>query len=921
MGKAASGYRIVLTVTEADCPQAVLSLRSLFQNSAACEPIVLLGPRAVTNRVSQLGAGTRVRFVHSGASSHDDLFSEALRLFALEDVIVIRPGIVVPMHWDARLAAAAGRRNNIATVSPLHGGHLDIGMPRELSDIPAESGAWVDRVDSHCYEISMFEQPRVPSFFRGCAYVRREAIRSSQATQPDAFKEAALRLRYEHVVADHVFVGNLPGQSLTDGAISRAADPVLLRLRASVRAKLESGTAPAGNLGRAGRSSKLHVLHSWGGGLEHWVREYCWADRQHRNLVLKSYGPDGHFGSELRLYRAVDDPQPVAVWDLSPSYPNTAIHHAAYQSALYQIIEEYSIDSLVISSLIGHSLDVLETGLPAVFVCHDFYPFCPAFNITHNGICTSCTREELTACTLENPHNRFFSNTPPESWLGLRAAFTRICGEQSFPMVAPSESVRRHYIQLIPSLQDKFTVIPHGTRPIREEPLDLDPLHEGKLRVLVLGSLAPQKGLSLFQAIAGDLLQRAEIHLIGCGPWCGNYQGVAGITVMPEYVREELPGLLEKIRPDLALLLSIVPETFSYTLHELLELAIPVLATDIGSFRDRIEDSRSGFLCAPSPEAVLQRIRELDSRRQQLLAVHRHLRESRTSTLGQMLSGYDALLQTPEWSPGAYFQRDRTYASPRDRIQVFWRPTGGAFQERDSHSISCRLGEKPQLVHFPIPPLPYVPGQLRLDFANRPGLRLLKNTRLMDRSGTVLWQLGGGEAQFETQNDVQVLKALADGSLVMVATSEDPFITLPVNRQALAALQGGGALEVEIAAPPPEEYLPILVRSLSEDHSAEIGDRDRLIRVLSHTLATSQTRERTERQRLEHEMARVRADFARQRADSAAIQGDLREQLAQMYDSYSWRVSKPLRAVASLLLRLKPSLMPHHSSNGRKPAP
>ena len=944
MSKTASPYRIVLSVTEADCQLAIATLHSIAGNTLSRAHIAVLGPRTVTDVIQGLsGWQTNVQFVASTANNHDELFAEALRTFGREDVLVIRPGTVVPNAWDARLAAAARRRDNIATVSPLCSRYLAVDMPQKLSADPEECARWVDLVDRNCYEFSAFEQPPVPSFFEACVYVRAEAIHASSPAKPADFGAATTRLRYEHIIADHVFVGSLPSVFAGEEEPKRSSNPLFSRLQAHATTNLDGGAVSGPHAGRAGRSRKLHVLHSWGGGLEHWVREYCWADTQHENLVLKSAGAPGEFGTDLRLYRTVDDEQPLAAWNLSPSIPGTAVTHGAYRAALYQIIEEYAIDSLVISSLVGHSLEVLQTDLPTVFVCHDFYPFCPALNITYNGICTSCKKDELTDCTLNNPLNRFFPNLPPAAWRRLRLAFIKICRQRPLWLVAPSESVRNHYAQLVPSFKDKFTVIPHGTRPLTAEPLALDLLHEGKLRVLVLGSLAPQKGLALFQAIAHNLVQSADIYLIGCGSYGSSFHGIGGITVIPEYVREQLPALLDVIRPDLALLMSVVPETFSYTLQELLELAIPVLATDVGSFSDRIQDKRNGFLCARSPEALQECIGELNSNRRQLVAVHQHLRATRPATVQKMVLDYEALLQTPDWSPAAYFQQDRNYFSPRDRVQLFWRPAKGGFTEQESHSTFYRPGKKPDLLHLPVPPLSYVPGQLRLDFGDRPGLRLLKSIRLLDLSGAPLWILRPSEAHFETQNDAQWVSTLPDGSLVMVATGEDPFVSLPVDGQALLALQRGGALEIEIAAPPPEEYLTVMLRRqdyvpkaevlrLIHDHEAKLREfdqriqhhadeaaaRDRLIRILCHALADGQMRSRMERQRLENQVAQIQADLRTQEVSAGAVQAGLLQQLAQVYDSYSWWVSKPLRVVGSLLLRLRPSLL-RQSSNGRKP--
>jgi phage gp46-like protein len=65
-------------------------------------------------------------------------------------------------------------------------------------------------------------------------------------------------------------------------------------------------------------------------------------------------------------------------------------------------------------------------------------------------------------------------------------------------------------------------------------------------------------------------------------------------------------------------------------------------------------------------------------------------------------------------------------------------------------------------------------------------------------------------------------------------------------------------------------------------------------------------------------VAQMQAELRTQEVSATAVQAGLLQELAQVYDSYSWWASKPLRAVGSLLLRLRPSLL-RHSSNGRKP--
>lgn len=51
------------------------------------------------------------------------------------------------------------------------------------------------------------------------------------------------------------------------------------------------------------------------------------------------------------------------------------------------MIADFRIEVILISSLIGHAADALATGLPTIFVAHDYYPFCPAVVIQFGEVC------------------------------------------------------------------------------------------------------------------------------------------------------------------------------------------------------------------------------------------------------------------------------------------------------------------------------------------------------------------------------------------------------------------------------------------------------------------------------------------------------------------------------------------------------
>ncbi len=788
--------------------------------------------------------------------SYDGLFESVLRRFGDKDALLIRAGAIPPDMWDLRLAWSAVRQPGIATVSPVDERLLDpSGRLR--------SGGADDLLDRLCYSHRQPADVEVASFSRDCVYVRAEA-RSTIL-----LKEAA-RLRYSHVLATHVCMGMRRPREIGPPSISPSA---VERLQDRIRAHESANCAYLPQVVKCMTGANLHIVHSWGGGVEEWVAEYCRADRVHDNLVLKSFGEFGAFGSELHLYRHIDDPKPLAVWPLEPAIKATATSHSRYAAVLPEILRQHNIQRIVVSSLIGHSLEALRQPVATLFICHDYYPFCPACNITFDGVCRSCEETRLVSCIENNPHNRFFPNVPPSEWLHIRSEFARAVKHNGVKLIAPSPSVRDHYARLCPDLATSFRVIPHGTGALAAHGIEPEFEHEGPLQVLILGNLAPHKGGLLLECIVPELLRFARITLLGCGDYGRPYADNPKITVAPHYKRDQLPKLLGDLKPDLGLLLSVVPETFSYTLRELQDLRVPVLASDIGSFADRIEDGITGLLCAPEPAAIVQRLRDVDGDRQILRRIHENLKRLESSGVEAMLRAYEDLDPT-RYLPRKYFAPSTAAeVLAEKRLQLFWRTASGSFEESDSVS-AAPLGRERQIVrlYFLAPAEPI--EQLRLDLSDEPGLFLLYDLVLRDRDGGVVWNwkhdLAGLESTFH--KDISFFESGSGSHALLYFSGGDPYLLLPIEAGDLQSLKGGGCVEIDFGLPLPEDCVTAM-------------------------LASAQTPERARVQ------AELRAGIEREKVltrEREARVHELETAIAAVEDSLSWRLTRPMRAVAAL---------------------
>lgn len=409
------------------------------------------------------------------------------------------------------------------------------------------------------------------------------------------------------------------------------------------------------------RPAVLHISHSWGGGLGRWIDDFTAADDQALSYILRPIGDWSGFGQTLALYAANNPGFPLRTWTLAQPILSSAIAHGEYTVLLREVLESFHVDVVIVSSLIGHSLDVLRTRLPTLVVVHDFYPFCPPILASWGGPCSRCDRQRLSACLQQNPGHRFFLHEDEGHWQSLRQAFIEHVTRPSLQLVVPSASVAARMRSLVPALEHHdIPVIPHGLPPDLLSglvPVAPGPAGERKLRIVVLGSLDVHKGAALLSASVSRLTHLAEIHLLGCGEGGRALENQPGVHVTETYQRESLGHLLAELAPDLGLLLSVVPETFSYTLSELQAAAVPVIATRLGAFVDRVEEGANGWLIEPEPAQLEARVEQLAAEPSRIDRARENLRRQARRTAADMVADYRSQLpeaNTPVFRPTAF---------------------------------------------------------------------------------------------------------------------------------------------------------------------------------------------------------------------------------------------------------------------------
>jgi len=121
-----------------------------------------------------------------------------------------------------------------------------------------------------------------------------------------------------------------------------------------------------------------------------------------------------------------------------------------------------------------------------------------------------------------------------------------------------------------------------------------------RLHVAWVGAVHPHKGALVFEAAVRRLAaagHRPRLTAYGGGDrrLLARWRRLPGLRVRGYYRAGSLPALLRRDRVDLALLLSVVPESYGLALDECAAAAVPVVAFDLGALAGRIA-AGSGLL-------------------------------------------------------------------------------------------------------------------------------------------------------------------------------------------------------------------------------------------------------------------------------------------------------------------------------------
>ncbi len=270
---------------------------------------------------------------------------------------------------------------------------------------------------------------------------------------------------------------------------------------------------------------------------------------------------------------------------------------------------------------LGSLLRLRESGLRLALAIHDFAAFCPRPHLLESLAPPAPPRfchYSRDAARCARCLGRDAAGLAP-GFQERRRELARQLLAGAAAIVYPSSFLARSHDELFGGAGGGAArvIAPAGSaalfrtrsaRPRRPRGLPRPPRH-----IAWVGAVQPHKGALVFEAavrrlVAGGRRPRLSAYGGGDAEILARWRRLPGLRVRGYYRAGSLPALLRRDGVDLALLLSVVPESYGLALDECAAAAVPVVAFDHGAVAERIAATGSGLLLAAAvaddPEAA-----------------------------------------------------------------------------------------------------------------------------------------------------------------------------------------------------------------------------------------------------------------------------------------------------------------------------
>lgn len=353
------------------------------------------------------------------------------------------------------------------------------------------------------------------------------------------------------------------------------------------RAARGARPVPAGGLGRADVLNVLGMpVTARLGGVPLQLRDRLRHEARPSALLAPA-------GTGYRVEYRDGDVRRALGWR-APRRAAPALEDRAFEDAVARAVGETGARVVHFEGLAGvPPRSALGAFARLVVTVHDFTPFCPRphlWEATASRFCGFSTDGARCGACLARDFELPVGFEQP--W---RTAMAALLGRAD-ALVFPSAEIRDAWRALLPALDPaRQHVIAPGI-----EPPGADPRPPGGVvrHAAFVGAATAAKGALLVPGIARAVADVLRVSALGGGHLevLRALRAEPGVDVRGYYRAGTLPRLLRARAVDVALLLSLVPESHGLALDECWRAGVPVVAFDHGALAGRVRRHGGGIL-------------------------------------------------------------------------------------------------------------------------------------------------------------------------------------------------------------------------------------------------------------------------------------------------------------------------------------
>lgn len=567
-----------------------------------------------------------------------------MRHAAGDDIVLLNSDTIVTTHWLETLRQTAYLHADTGSVTPLSNEASIYSVFQKTINNALQKGT-LNELALSVTALSKQIHPQIPTGVGFCLFLRHEALQKTglfderfgrgYAEENDWCMRARAQ-GFRHYLDDACFIYHKGHVSMeaagihTDSPVVQENEALLQSLHphyqtlvsgflsspvmSSIRAHTEGGVEPDGRKRlRIGFVLHQPIRQHSIGGTEFHVSDLVQEMRATADCFV--IYPDRHDIVVMEEGRNGRDPQYFR-------YRKSGKTEADICHTFETILKDFRFDIVHIHHTRGLSFELLplakKHGTKVLYTVHDWL----------------CVNEEPAHLCTKN-----------EEMIDI-AIFEkrRSALDAADIIIAPSQFVQKIVSNLPGMDATKIRVIEHGI--VSGPPAAGLPLHE-PLVCFFGATHIPYKGKSLITALV-PLLEKRGIRSAFLGSDAYEWPELrhnTSVTFHGFYERSDVNARLHTIAPHLVCLLSLWPETFSYTLSEAWAAGIPAYVTPMGAQQERMLKHGGGRI-APSldPEHIADDIASLlrSPEYQQILALTRSIRLPDVHDMGR---AYTALYQ------------------------------------------------------------------------------------------------------------------------------------------------------------------------------------------------------------------------------------------------------------------------------------